>query len=162
GIVTVYDVTVWEGTPILVMELVTGTPLSRFRQGDLAVERVMDLAAQTAAALSAAHARGIVHGDLKPENIMAREDWYVKVLDFGSAGGLELTHPGHALEGACATAVSCGSCRPASRDFSQANWFTLAMACRSCGCSCCHDCHGLVFICPAGLDAICKSANSTA
>lgn len=85
GIVTVHDVAAWQGSPILVMELVTGVPLSRFRGGDLDTERLMDLAAQIAAALAAAHSRGIVHGDLKPENIMVRDDWYIKVLDFGLA-----------------------------------------------------------------------------
>jgi eukaryotic-like serine/threonine-protein kinase len=85
GIVTVHDVTVWNGTPILVMELVTGTPLSRLRQGDTPPEQLIDVAVQAAAALTAAHSAGIVHGDLKPENIMLREDGYVKVLDFGLA-----------------------------------------------------------------------------
>jgi serine/threonine protein kinase/dipeptidyl aminopeptidase/acylaminoacyl peptidase len=85
GIVTVYDVTLWEGTPILVMELVTGTPLSRFCNGLMPVDQLVSVAAQSASALAAAHAEGIVHGDLKPDNIIWREDRFAKILDFGLA-----------------------------------------------------------------------------
>src|SRR3954470_13218749 len=85
GIVTVYDVVVWEGTPILVMELVTGTPLSRFCNGLLAIDQLVSVASQVSSALAAAHAAGIVHGDLKPDNIVWREDRFAKILDFGLA-----------------------------------------------------------------------------
>lgn len=85
GIVTVYDVTVWEGTPILVMELVTGTPLSRFGNGLIPIDQLLPVASQVSSALAAAHAAGIVHGDLKPDNIIWREDHIAKILDFGLA-----------------------------------------------------------------------------
>jgi eukaryotic-like serine/threonine-protein kinase len=70
GIVTVYDVIVWEGISILVMELVTGTPLSRFCTGLLPIDQLVSVASQVSSALAAAHAAGIVHGDLKPDNII--------------------------------------------------------------------------------------------
>jgi len=85
GIVTVHDVTVWQGTPILVMELVTGAPLSGLCDGLLPIDQLLSLASQVSSALAAAHAAGIVHGDLKPDNIIWREDLLAKILDFGLA-----------------------------------------------------------------------------
>ena len=49
GIVTVHDVTVWDGTPILVMELVTGTPLSRLCDGLMPLHQLLSVAVQTSA-----------------------------------------------------------------------------------------------------------------
>jgi eukaryotic-like serine/threonine-protein kinase len=85
GIVTVYDVIIWEGTPILVMELVTGTPLSRFCSRPMPLDQLASVAAQVSNALAAAHAEGIIHGDLKPDNIIWRADRFAKILDFGLA-----------------------------------------------------------------------------
>src|SRR5262249_11429686 len=74
------------GTPYLAMELIKGTPLRAFC-GDAGVplERRLGWLADIARALSAAHAAGLVHRDVKPENVMIREDGVVKVLDFGIA-----------------------------------------------------------------------------
>ena len=71
----------------LVMELVEGRPLSDVLAGGrrLRPERAADLVAQTAAALSAAHAAGVVHRDVKPGNLLLRADGVVKVTDFGIA-----------------------------------------------------------------------------
>ncbi len=71
--------------PFIVMEFVDGRTL-RARFADRpGVDEVVGWLRQTAEALAAAHGAGVVHRDVKPENIMVREDGYVKVLDFGLA-----------------------------------------------------------------------------
>ncbi|NBE56686.1 serine/threonine-protein kinase, partial [Streptomyces boluensis] len=88
GVVTVHDLGQDEdGTPYLVMELLAGHDLSRVlrQDGPPTVERAVDLAAATAAALAVAHDAGIVHRDLKPGNLMLTPDGTVKILDFGLA-----------------------------------------------------------------------------
>ena len=68
------------------MEHVDGETLrSRLMRGRLSLREVLDIGTQIASALAAAHAAGVVHRDVKPENIMLRRDGMVKVLDFGLA-----------------------------------------------------------------------------
>jgi serine/threonine protein kinase len=81
NICTLYDV----GPNYLVTELVEGETLRDLLQHPLAPERSLAIARQVLEALRAAHRAGIVHLDLKPQNIMVRFDGYVKVLDFGLA-----------------------------------------------------------------------------
>jgi hypothetical protein len=86
NVVSIFDVGDHEGTPYIVMELVEGTTL-RDAVGDPSVPLSARLArlADVARALAAAHARGLVHRDVKPENVMVRRDGVVKVVDFGIA-----------------------------------------------------------------------------
>jgi serine/threonine-protein kinase len=75
----------------LVMELVPGEALSSIlsREGALGTERTLDLVAQAARALHAAHLRGVIHRDIKPANLMVTPDGRVKVTDFGIARPLD-------------------------------------------------------------------------
>jgi eukaryotic-like serine/threonine-protein kinase len=84
-ICTVHDVGQLDGVPFLVMELLEGETLAeRLERGPLSVDRALAFARQIAAALDAAHKRGVVHRDLKPSNVMLTGGG-VKLLDFGLA-----------------------------------------------------------------------------
>ncbi|HWQ36716.1 MAG TPA: protein kinase [Blastocatellia bacterium] len=85
NIITVYDIGECEAGRFIVMELVAGRTLRSVIAEDNSLETFLSLSQQMAKALSAAHAAGITHRDIKPDNIMVREDGYVKVLDFGLA-----------------------------------------------------------------------------
>lgn len=87
GIANVYDYGEEEGSAFLVMELVPGEPLSSVleREHSLPADRVLDIVAQTATALHAAHAAGLVHRDVKPGNMLITPDGRVKITDFGIA-----------------------------------------------------------------------------
>lgn len=87
GIANVFDYGEEEGSAYLVMELVPGEALSAVleRQHVLSTDRVLDITAQTASALSAAHAAGLVHRDIKPGNLLITPDGRVKITDFGIA-----------------------------------------------------------------------------
>src|SRR5258708_8286527 len=75
------------GGPYLVMELVDGEPLSAIleRVGRLHPDVVLDIVAQSARALDAAHQQGIVHRDIKPGNLLIMADGTTKITDFGLA-----------------------------------------------------------------------------
>jgi serine/threonine protein kinase len=75
----------------LVMELVKGRPLSEvLENGPLPVQRALSVLAQTADALSVAHANGVIHRDVKPGNILMLDDGSVKITDFGIARAAEV------------------------------------------------------------------------
>ena len=86
NIVTIHSVEHSDGVHFLTMELVEGVSLdTELADEGLGSERFLELAAPLAGAVAAAHAQGITHRDLKPQNVMLTGDGRVKVLDFGLA-----------------------------------------------------------------------------
>ena len=86
GIVAVYDAGIVEHSPYMAMQLVEGGDLKhRLRDGALAAKDAVAIVRQLAAALAYAHGKGFVHRDVKPENILFREDGSAVLTDFGIA-----------------------------------------------------------------------------
>lgn len=87
SIANVFDYGEEEGSAYLVMELVPGEALSTIleRERVLSTDKVLDIVAQTASALQAAHDAGLVHRDIKPGNLLITPDGHVKITDFGIA-----------------------------------------------------------------------------
>lgn len=86
SILTVYEIGEEDGTHYIATEHIEGENLrQRLGQKPLTVKEAVEIAIQVAGALAAAHKAGIVHRDVKPENVMVRRDGIVKVLDFGLA-----------------------------------------------------------------------------
>ena len=85
SIVKVHDVIYEGGRTCLVMEFVEGETLAQIleRDGSMDVARVLKAAKQVAVGLAEAHAKGLIHRDLKTENVMVRKDGCIKILDFG-------------------------------------------------------------------------------
>jgi len=88
NIITLHDMGIEEATqtPYLVMEFIDGGPLDRIlEKGTLPLPRACAWIAQAAEALDIAHKRGVIHGDVKPANILITADGKVKITDFGMA-----------------------------------------------------------------------------
>ena len=102
NVVTVYDYGEDPSGPYIVMELIDGEDLATIlrRSGALPPRQVARIGSAVARALAAAHARGLVHRDVKPGNVLIGRDGQVKVVDFGIARAIaeaQVTLPGTTL-----------------------------------------------------------------
>jgi eukaryotic-like serine/threonine-protein kinase len=93
NIVQVFDVGEEDGRPFIVMECVEGSTLAEElkERGPLTPAEVVDIALQVCGGLEHAHAAGLVHRDIKPQNLLLRPDGTVKIADFGIARAAETT-----------------------------------------------------------------------
>jgi eukaryotic-like serine/threonine-protein kinase len=86
NVVAVYDIGLHEGAPYFITELLQGESLRyRLSRGRIPLQTALDWTAQMAQGLAAAHAHGVIHRDVKPDNIFISSDGHVKLLDFGIA-----------------------------------------------------------------------------
>ncbi|MGA2587596.1 MAG: protein kinase [Candidatus Aminicenantales bacterium] len=93
-ICTIYDIDEHEGQHFMALEFLEGTTLREYMQGKrLDVDQIVDLAIQVAGGLEAAHAKGIIHRDIKPGNIFVMGSGQAKILDFGLAKLLQAPQP---------------------------------------------------------------------
>ncbi|MBE2181801.1 MAG: serine/threonine protein kinase [Anaerolineae bacterium] len=96
NIVTVYDFGTSENTQFLVMEFVDGQDLKKVIKAEfpLTLDRVLNFGIQICAGIGFAHRAGIVHADIKPQNILVTREDVLKVTDFGIAQALASGTPG--------------------------------------------------------------------
>jgi eukaryotic-like serine/threonine-protein kinase len=94
NIVTVIDRGEQDGRQFIVFEYIEGENLKRLieRRGPAPVEQALELAMQVAQGLSFAHQQGLIHRDVKPQNILLNGDGQAKVTDFGIARSLDVKH----------------------------------------------------------------------
>jgi eukaryotic-like serine/threonine-protein kinase len=85
NIITIHEIGTDPGAHFMVTEFVEGENMRHHLRKPTTLLEAIDIAIQVASALATAHAAGIIHRDVKPENMMLREDGIVKVLDFGLA-----------------------------------------------------------------------------
>ncbi|OGC93681.1 MAG: hypothetical protein A2W25_06170 [candidate division Zixibacteria bacterium RBG_16_53_22] len=94
NIVTIYEIFNYQGYPVISMEYVRGRRLSSLiKESNLSFNQILDFAIQLCCGLSAAHKAGIIHRDIKPDNIMVTTGDQIKIMDFGLAVRLNIACP---------------------------------------------------------------------
>ena len=108
NIAAIYDVVQHQGEILLVMEYVEGKMLRARMWEPISLEQFYEIALQCAEGLAAAHDQRIVHGDIKPENIMLTPAGRVKILDFGVAKKFSNSDPSDATQSMASVAGISG------------------------------------------------------
>jgi serine/threonine protein kinase len=108
NIITIYEIGETDETHFIATEYIEGETLhKRLKNAPASLKSLLDMAIQIAGALQAAHKAGIVHRNVKPENVMIRPDGLVKILDFGIA---KLTEKkADSIDEEAATAIKAGT-----------------------------------------------------
>ena len=102
NIVEIYDVGEYKDHHYIVMEYVAGKTLKQVirSRGPLVNEEAVDIMKQLCSAVAEAHGRGIIHRDIKPQNVIVKADGSLKILDFGIAtalGSVQLTQANNVM-----------------------------------------------------------------
>ncbi|MBS1767614.1 MAG: protein kinase [Acidobacteria bacterium] len=130
NIAHIYDAGEVDGVPFIAMELVEGQPLRALVGKPMSASQLLPLARQAASALAHAHHKGIVHRDIKPDNLVLNEDGILKILDFGiarrqGASSAALDQTAHHMTLVSETAPGFSMGTPAYMSPEQANGLAL-------------------------------------
>ena len=119
NIVEIYDVGEYKGHRYIVMEYVPGRTLKKVirSRGSLEPDEAIDIEKQLVSAVSEAHHKGIIHRDIKPQNIIVKSDGSIKILDFGIAiakGNIQVTQANNVMGSVHYLAPELAKGKPAS------------------------------------------------
>ena len=109
NIITIHEIGEQNGTHFIITEFIDGLTLGGYSKANqLDYKTVLEIAVQVMSALDEAHSAGIIHRDIKPDNIMVRSNGLVKILDFGIAKLAAPTEAGEEIATAIKTPTQAG------------------------------------------------------